>query len=378
MIPGAASNRRNANADIAMTTTMERPAVNPKQVEAFSHRLLEILNHGSLGLMISIGHRTGLFDRMAEMESASAKEIAGRAGLSERYVREWLGAMTVGRMVNCDAATHSFSLPPEHAACLTRAAAPNNIAAFCQYLGLLGSVEDKVVECFHQGGGVPYCAFCRFQAVMAEDSGQTVLPAILDHILPLAPGMKERLAAGIDVLDVGCGQGLALNLLAAEFPLSRFVGYDISEEGVATANARGRENGLKNLRFEVRDAVTLEEREVFDLIFTFDAVHDQADPATVLRNIARALKPDGVYLMQDIAGSSHLEKNMAHPMGPFLYTVSTMHCMTVSLANGGAGLGAMWGEELALRMLRDAGFTSSRVERLSHDVQNAYFINRKQ
>ena len=134
---------------------------------------------------------------------------------------------------------------------------------------------------------------------------------------------------------------------------------------------------MKNLRFAVRDAARIEEREVFDLIFTFDAVHDQADPATVLKNIARALKSDGVYLMQDIAGSSDVEKNMAHPMGPFLYTVSTMHCMTVSLVSGGAGLGAMWGEELAMRMLKDAGFSSVRIERLSHDVQNAYFINRK-
>ena len=361
-----------------MTATLEAPAVNTRQVEAFSQRLLEILNHGSLGLMISIGHRTGLFDAMSQMEPATAQEIAERAGLKERYVREWLGAMTVGRVVDYDPATSTFSLSPEHAACLTRAAAPNNIAAFCQYLGLLGSVEDKVVDCFHRGGGVPYCAFCRFQSVMAEDSGQTVLPAILDHILPLAPGMKERLADGLHVLDVGCGQGLAVNLLAAYFPKSRFVGYDISEEGIATANAKARERGLKNLRFEVRDAARIDEREVFDLIFTFDAIHDQADPATVLKNIARALKSDGVYLMQDIAGSSHVEKNMAHPMGPFLYTVSTMHCMTVSLANGGAGLGAMWGEELALRMLKEAGFTSSRVERLSHDVQNAYFINRKQ
>jgi 2-polyprenyl-3-methyl-5-hydroxy-6-metoxy-1,4-benzoquinol methylase len=360
-----------------MTATLEKPVVNPEHIEAFGQRLLGILNHGSLGLMISIGHRTGLFDCMADTEPATASEIAERAALNERYVREWLGAMTVGRIVSYDSGMKQFSLPPEHAACLTRASAPNNIAAFCQYIGLLGSVEDQVVKCFHHGGGVPYCAFCRFQEVMAEDSGQSVLPAILDHILPLAPGMKERLAAGIDVLDVGCGRGLALNLLAAEFPKSRFVGYDISEEGIATANSKALEAGLKNLRFEVRDAAKIDETATFDLIFTFDAVHDQAEPAAVLKNIARALKADGVYLMQDIAGSSHVEKNMAHPMGSFLYTVSTMHCMTVSLAGGGAGLGAMWGEELALLMLEDAGFTSSRVERLSHDVQNAYFINRK-
>src|SRR5688572_33025679 len=121
-----------------MATTLEQPVIDGKNVEAFSQRLFEILNHGALGLMISIGHRTGLFDHMALMKSATAGEIAERAGLKERYVREWLGAMTVGRIVDYDAAARTFSLSPEHAACLTRRAAPNNLAAFCQYIGLLG------------------------------------------------------------------------------------------------------------------------------------------------------------------------------------------------------------------------------------------------
>lgn len=346
-------------------------------VEAFSERLFDMLNNGAVSLSISLGHRTGLFDAMADLPPSSSQEIADAANLNERYVREWLGAMVTGRIVDFDAESRTYSLSPEHAACLTRSAAPNNIAAFCQYVGLLGTVEDDIVKCFHEGGGVPYAKFPRFQDVMAEDSGQSVVPAILDAILPLAPGIVEDLERGIDVLDIGCGIGRALNIMAAAFPNSRFYGYDISEEGTSKGAAIAKSKGLSNITFEARDVANLQEHNKFDLITAFDAIHDQAKPDVVLGEIAAALKPTGTFLMQDIAGSSQVEKNMDHPMGPFLYTISTMHCMTVSLAEGGAGLGTMWGEDTAQSMLKDAGFNNVSVHRLEHDVQNAYFVSRK-
>jgi cyclopropane fatty-acyl-phospholipid synthase-like methyltransferase len=213
---------------------------------------------------------------------------------------------------------------------------------------------------------------------MAEDSGQTVVAALTDHILPLVPGLSERLQEGIDVLDVGCGSGRAMNLMARKFPNSRFLGYDFSEEAISRARAEAQEHGTTNVRFEVKDAAALlEEKARYDLITTFDAVHDQADPAAVLKGIASALKDDGVYLMQDIAGSSHVHKNTDHPVAPFLYTISTTHCMTVSLAQGGEGLGTMWGEEKAKEMLREAGFTEVEVEQLPHDFVNSYYIIKK-
>ena len=235
-------------------------------------------------------------------------------------------------------------------------------------------VEDGIVESFKHGGGLPYSAFPRFHEVMAEDSGQTVVAALADHILPLVPGLIERLEEGIDVLDVGCGSGRALNLMARTFPNSRFSGYDFSEEAIARAHAEAQEHGTTNVRFELKDAAALDEKASYDLITTFDAVHDQADPAAVLKGIADALREDGVYLMQDIAGSSRAHKNLDHPIGPLLYTVSTMHCMTVSLAQGGEGLGTMWGEEKAREMLEEAGFKEVEVKQLPHDFMNSYYI----
>jgi 2-polyprenyl-3-methyl-5-hydroxy-6-metoxy-1,4-benzoquinol methylase len=343
-----------------------------KKAEEFAGRMLEVLNAGALAIMTSIGHRTGLFDAMAGLAPSTSEQIASAAGLNERYVREWLGAMVVGGTVEHDAESGTYFLPPEHAAWLTRAATPNNIAVTTQFIPLMGSVEDGIVESFKVGGGLPYSAFPRFHEVMAEDSGQTVVAALTEAILPLVPGLTERLEEGIDVLDVGSGSGRALNLMARTFPHSRFTGYDISEEAIARAEAEAQ--GLTNVRFEIKDAATLDEKERYDLITTFDAIHDQAKPAAVLEGIARALKPDGVYLMQDIAGSSHVHNNMEHPLGPLLYTISTMHCLTVSLSQGGDGLGTMWGEEKAREMLREAGFAKVEVKQLPHDFANSYYV----
>ncbi|HEY9736582.1 MAG TPA: methyltransferase domain-containing protein, partial [Trichocoleus sp.] len=231
--------------------------------------------------------------------------------------------------------------------------------------------------CFYQGGGVPYSEFTRFHAVMAEDSGQTTVAALFDHVLPLVPGLIEALERGIDVMDVGCGSGRALTKMAQAFPNSRFVGYDFSSEAIATAAAAAHELHLTNIEFQVKDAVTLEECDRYDFITTFDAVHDQARPDVVLRNIRRALRPHGTYLMQDIHATTDVGGNLEHPVGPLLYTISCLHCMTVSLAYGGMGLGAMWGQEKALQMLTDAGFTRVEIKRLAHDFQNDYYVLHK-
>ncbi len=347
------------------------------RAEEFAGRMIGVLNEGAIALMTSIGHRTGLFDAMSGLAPSTTGQIASVADLNERYVREWLGAMVVGQIVEHDPEDGTYRLPQEHAAFLTRVAAPENMAAFAQWIPLLGSVEDGIVESFENGGGVPYSAFPRFHEVMAEESGQTVVAALTDHILPLAPGLTGRLEEGIDVLDVGCGSGRAMNLMARKFPNSRFTGYDFSEEAIARAQAEAGEHGTTNIRFEVKDVAALGEKASYDLITTFDAVHDQAKPAAVLKGIADALKDDGVYLMQDIAGSSHVHNNMEHPIGPLLYAVSTMHCTTVSLAQGGEGLGTMWGEEKAKEMLGEAGFTNVEVKQLPHDFQNSYFIATK-
>jgi ubiquinone/menaquinone biosynthesis C-methylase UbiE len=356
---------------------MDTNLIDQNKSDAFADRMLNILNEGALALMSSIGHRTRLFDVMSGLPPSTSEQIADAAELNERYVREWLGAMVAGRIVEYEPENNTYRLPPEHAAFLIRSAAPDNMAVFAQYIPLLGTVEDQIVECFQKGGGVPYSAFGRLHEVMAEDSGQTVVAALLDSILPLVPGLIENLEKGIEVLDVGCGAGRALNLMAKSFPASRFTGFDISEEAIATGRMAAEQQGLTNLRFEVKDVTSLEISDHFQLITAFDAIHDQVNPDRVLKEIANALDPDGTFLMQDIAASTNVHNNIDHPVGPLLYTISVMHCMTVSLAGNGAGLGTMWGEEKAREMLQAAGFTKISVQKLPHDFQNAFYIIQK-
>jgi 2-polyprenyl-3-methyl-5-hydroxy-6-metoxy-1,4-benzoquinol methylase len=360
-----------------METKDTQPHFDQAKAEAFAGTLLTALNHGALCLMVSVGHRTGLFDVMNKLPPATSKEIAAETGLNERYVREWLGAMVTARIVEVDPTTLRFSLPAEHAAFVTRAAAADNIAVFAQYVAVMGGVEDDIVECFRNGGGVPYSRFPRFHEVMAEDSGQSVLSSLESHILPLVPGLTGRLSEGIRMLDAGCGRGRILERLAGLYPRSRFVGMDLSEDAIAYAREEASRAGRDNIEFVAADLSDFDrtaEPESFDFITTFDAIHDQPRPLNVLKGIQRALKPDGVYLMQDISGTSHVHKDIEHPIGTFLYTISCMHCMTVSLAQGGEGLGAMWGEEKTREYLQKAGFRSVTTHRLVHDIQNNWYV----
>src|SRR4029450_6176404 len=364
----------------SMSDSAKKPAFDSAEAEAFAERLLRALNDGGLCLMVSIGHRVGLFDAMRELPPATSDEIARRAGLNERYVREWLGAMVTGRVVDVDPESNRYFLPPEHAAFLTREAGADNIAVFTQYISLLGSVEDDIVECFKNGGGVPYAKFPRFHAVMAEDSGQSVLSSLEVHIVPLVPGLADRLAAGMQMLDVGCGRGRIVNRLAELYPRSRFTGMYLSSEAVLTAWEEAAEKKLRNVEFMVTDLSNFDEKaedEAFDLVTTFAAIHDQAKPLNVLKGIHRTLRSDGVYLMKEIKGSSQVYKNIDHPLGTFLYTISCLHCMTVSLAQGGEGLGAMWGEEKTREYLTQAGFRSIEKHDLAHDIQNIWYVVRK-
>ena len=362
------------------TTAQGSVAFDPGKVDAFASQLLQTINHGALCLMIAIGHRTGLFDSLAGLSPATSAEIAAKANLNERYVREWLGAVAAGGVVEVDPTSTYYRLPPEHAALLTRAAGADNIAVFTQYIAVMGVVEDEIVECFQRGGGVPYAKYPRFHAVVAEDSGQSVLSCLDSQVLPLVPGLSDQLARGIDVLDVGCGSGRIVNRLAEWYPDSRFTGIDLSAQAIGSARDNAMQKGLRNTEFIVRDLSDFHERataEAFDLVTAFDAIHDQGQPLNVLHGIYRTLKADGIYLMQDIRGTSDLYADLSHPLGAFLYAISTMHCMTVSLAQGGEGLGAMWGEKKTREYLHRAGFTSVETHQLAHDITNNWYVIRK-
>jgi len=363
---------RTGVASLGVTTLDES-----ETAEEFTYRMVEAIDRASLTILISVGHQTGLLDTMAGLSAATSVQIAEAAGLNERYVREWLGGMTTGRIVDYDGDSGTYSLPAQRAAVLTRAAGPNNLARVAQFVPLLGEVEQKVIGCFRDGGGLPYTEFPRFHTLMAETSAAVFDAALVDVVVPLVDGLRDRLKSGADVADFGCGSGHAVNVMARAFPASRFTGLDFSDEAIASGAAEAARLGLQNANFESHNLAQPVKDASYDVITVFDAIHDQAHPARVLENIYRALRPGGVLLMADIKASSRLEDNVGLPMSTYLYTTSLMHCMTVSLAYGGAGLGAAWGTQLATSMLADAGFADVRVAEVESDPINNYYVATK-
>ncbi|WP_408897814.1 class I SAM-dependent methyltransferase [Nocardioides sp. R1-1] len=353
-------------------TSIDRDAA-----KAFQRRMVAVMNDAALGLLLGIGDELGLLETLARTGPADSATLASAAGVDERYLREWLDGIVAGDVATYDPATGRYALPAERAQCLTPADGPVNLARSLKMLTMLAGVEPELRERFRHGGGLGYEHYPRFHALMAEDAAATHDAGLLDVVVPAVPGLHERLSAGGTLADVGCGSGHAVNLLARAYPDSRFVGYDLGAEAIEAARAEAAEWGLTNAVFEVRDVAALDVEAAYDVVTAFDAIHDQAFPDRVLAGIATALRPGGTFLMVDIKAETGVENNLSLPWATYLYTLSLMHCMTVSLAAGGAGLGTVWGRQTAVRMLEDAGLVDVEVSEIRTDPFNYFYVARK-
>lgn len=354
--------------------------------EDFAARLNDILNASALNLALAIGHRCGLLLALArESEPCKAAALAEQTGLDERYVREWLGAMVCGEIVEISGGAGGeelYLLPPERAEVLV-GSNDDGLAIYCQELPLLTSCAyEKVLNAFRTGSGIPYSNYPDFQAFMAGLAATKHRRQLIEEFLPVVDGgrLVERLKAGIRVCDFGCGEGVALVLMAAAFPESSFVGIDIDWEVLAIARKNAARFNLSNLEFGLHDASELLHDPHwagrFDYVTAFDAIHDQQAPLEALKSVRHVLADDGLFSMVDIAACSRQADNCEHPLGSFLYTVSLMHCLPVGLVDGGAGLGMMWGREQAVALLEEAGFGQISVEPVPGDPFNFHYLCR--
>ena len=357
----------------------------PDTAEEFSEKMTTILNYGALNLALAIGYRLGLFDTLDAFDGPrSTAEIAQETGLNPRYVKEWLSVMVTGDIVEVSQnkdGHNGYFLPGKHADLLARRAGNSNLGVYTQEIPLLTlSALDAVIDGFHSGDGVGYEHYPRVHTFMTELAEAKHHRVLVDKFLPsVAEGeMVRQLRDGIRVCDLGCGQGVAIILMAQAFPNSTFVGLDISEPALETARAEAANLALDNLEFVTRDAATLTNSRTFsrafDYVTAFDAIHDQTRPLDVLKGIHAILKPGAAFSMIDIGAATNVADNRDHPMGPFLYTVSLMHCMPVGLVDGGTGLGMMWGREKALEMLQKAGFEQIQVRYIPDDPFNLHYF----
>jgi SAM-dependent methyltransferase len=369
------SNNSRKEVSMLQSVAQPEPDFDQSRQEAFIGKVLGDTSSTMTTVLASIGDRLGLFKDLSANGASTSSELAARTAIQERYAREWLGGMAAAGYLEYDPATRRFRLPAEHTAALAQEGGPFFFGGIYQMFPAMMGVFDQVTQAFRNGGGVPQSAYApafwdgleRFSAGWFEN-------LLLQQWIPAMPEVETKLQRGARVADVGCGRGRAIIKLAEGFPASQFVGYDMFAPAVSQASERARAAGVaERVRFDQLDA-SKGLPEPYDVITTFDVVHDSVDPLGLLRAIRNGLRPDGRYVCLDSNCSDKLEENVG-PLGAMFHGVSVLYCMTTSLAGGGAGLGTLGFHEPKVQELcTAAGFSSVRRVPLENPFNILYEV----
>ncbi|REJ74768.1 MAG: class I SAM-dependent methyltransferase [Acidobacteria bacterium] len=349
-----------------------------------------------VSLMVHLGDRLGIYKAMRGAGPVTAAELAEKTGLQERWLLEWLKGQAAARLIEYrgnplekegeppfehddEAAAARFELTALQAAVLADERDSVMFAAGAFGGPLPPDVVEGIAEAFRTGIGLSYDQLGRSAAHRTERMlGPWSRLALVPRIIPALEGVQQRLEAGADVADVGCGGGVALLTMAQAFPNSRFTGYDPSANAIALAEERLAERGLDNVRFVQARGEELPAEPTYDFLITFDCLHDMTRPDRVMRAIHDALRPDGVWLIKDIRSKGSFEADLKNPMLPLLYGFSVSSCMSSALSEpGGMGLGTLGlPPQRAEEMAREVGFGSFRVHDFD-DPSNLYYEVRR-
>jgi SAM-dependent methyltransferase len=345
-----------------MTTAQKSTAPDPQKLEQFVFRAVEEVGATLNSALVVMGDKLGLYRAMADAGAATPAEIAERAGVSERYVREWLNAQAAGGYVEYDPAGGTYALPPEQTIALTDEASPAFLPGFFQIA--LGTVIDspRIAEAARGGEGVGWHehnhdVFDGCERFFRPGYNASLVPAWL----PALDGVVQKLESGAKVADLGCGHGSSTILMAQAYPNSTFVGSDYHEGSIETARERAREAGVADrVRFEVASASSSDQGEGYDLATMFDCLHDMGDPVGAARHVHRMLGPDGTWMIVEPMAGDRVEDNL-NPVGRAYYGFSTFLCTPASLSQEvGLALGAQAGEARIGAVVAEGGFTHFR------------------
>ncbi len=335
-------------------------SIDPTKLEAFVGRALSDISAAYGGVMVSIGHRLGLYKAMAGAGPLSARELAARTQCAERYVREWLGSQVAGAYVLYHPTSETYELTPEQALVLADESSPVFMPFAWSVPASMFFDEDKAVAAFKSGEGIAWGEhhdrlYCGVAAFYRNGYRASLVP----EWLPALDGVVEKLRKGALVADVGCGHGHSTTLMAQAFPQSRFVGFDAHDESIVTARGVAAELGTANATFETARADAYPSRG-YDLICFFDCLHDMGDPVAAARHAAETLAPDGTVMLVEPFAEDRLG-DQPSPVARMYYAASTMICCAHAISEGGhAVLGAQAGEQRLADVFRKAGFTRFR------------------
>ena len=343
------------------------------RVAEFMERFVEMAAGATTMALLAIADRTGILEWMRSKPAANSDEIAEGAGLEGRYVREVLSGLAAAGVVEYSPADGSFALPAEHALFVADESSPYFMGGWFDIIPAAMTHLDEIVKATREGGGVAYDEYGKEMVAAIERGNRPSQSVFLTgRWLGAVDGLMEALEEGIQVVDIGCGTGTAARLIAEAFPASHVTGYDSSEQSIEAARAAA--TGISNLEYRVGRIEELSEPGRFGLVTSFDVIHDVVDPRLALVAIRESMSPDGWYLMMEPAASSDLANNL-HKHGALQYGISTLLCLTQSLAAGGAGLGAAWGEESARDLAVAAGFSQfEKLDGISNRFSNFYLL----
>lgn len=345
--------------------------------QAFMKKVVGDLATATATALVFVGDRVGLFKAMAGEGPLTREQLEQKTGIHPRYLEEWLAAMFCAGYLEHDAEVDTWALPDEHAVFFADARSEYYLGGLFKGSPALMAMAPKLAEAFETGKGIPFQAYGEGEPFAIEQMNRAVYEArFISKWLPAVPGVVEKLKAGGRAIDIGCGTGVIPVLLAKAFPEAKVAGLDFDARSIEIARENARDAGVGGrIEFKHGSAAELEAPPGgYDFVSTFDCIHDMGDPGGVLRRIRAALAPGGTYLMVEPRVAARMHDNAANPFARMLYGISCMHCVPVSLAQGGPGLGACWGETRARLAAQEAGFSRFAMLPIKSPVHAFYEI----
>jgi SAM-dependent methyltransferase len=310
--------------------------------------------------LVVMGDRLGFYQALADHGPSTPAELAERTSTDQHYTREWLNAQAAGGFVEYDASTGRYTLPPEQTVAMTDPNSPAYLPGFFQIA--LGTVQHttETIEAARSGAGIGWHEHTSDVHVGCERFFRPSYNAnLLSSWLPALDGVVAKLERGAKVADIGCGHGASTILMAEAFPKSRFTGSDYHQASIETARQRAAGLG-ERVTFEVAAADKFS-GSGYDLVTTFDALHDMGDPVGAARHVREALAPDGTWLLVEPMAGDHVEDNL-NPVGRAYYGFSTLLCTPASLSQPvGLALGTQAGPARIQDVTTAAGFSRFRT-----------------